>query len=494
MPEPALASKEMKELRRRFKRGYFFEATSKTSNELHVVNPDGEYVARNGSSAPIALHQTPRSGAWRIYERDLMEAGVLKPPRTKTPQKKRTEDQEKRAAALRQMVLDRSKRRQVEAQALRDRLQAALEPVGGLELPGMPADLAWVGAWISRERGDERLLTPDLTQGSIHRLIHGGWIETRYQEIWNEIARRLEETDDSVDVWFTLVRQARGLPEEAMQIRVRPPSDADSEWPFVVELLPVEALVVDHDYQRPVPWPFVRKLASTYDESLVGTIDVAERRRGAVFAILDGQLRFEASKLVGKTTVWASIYSGLDKASEARFFLHKNKDRKVVHPYYTFRARVVAAEPAALEIEKIVSKFGYKLAIGGAKPGTSLEKNISAIAAVEKAYEYKRPDKNLDCLTPALETLKASTLGMEYGQSNVLIRGLARLFSAYADDEIDRKHLERVIAESGPTLLLSRARETARHSGGNAENYMARELVNTYNRGLTRDTKLSNRL
>src|SRR5262245_2473755 len=116
-----------------------------------------------------------------------------------------------------------------------------------------------------------------------------------------------------------MVRGARGLPLDRVEVRF---TDDDGEWPFRVERLPLAACFADPAYQRPANWSFVRSSAARYDPTLVGTIDVAQRGPGS-YAILDGQQRSEIVKLVGKETIWASIYVRLDAASEARFFLHK---------------------------------------------------------------------------------------------------------------------------------------------------------------------------
>jgi hypothetical protein len=224
----------------------------------------------------------------------------------------------------------------------------------------------------------------------------------------------------------------------------------------------------------------VRALACrTFDESLVGTIDVSERRKGAVFAILDGQSRFEMCRLVGKKTIWASIYSGLDLASEARFFLHKNRDKKAIHPYYTFRARIAAQDSDAMEIEKIVKRNGYVISLTSANEKTP--NAISAISAVQEAFE--RTGEMGESLTPTLEVLRESTLGQPHGQGHILIRGVAILFQKY-EQRIDRDRLKKVLLQQSPELLQSRARENGRRTTGNAAQAMSRLLIDEYNRGI----------
>ena len=269
-------------------------------------------------------------------------------------------------------------------------------------------------------------------------------------------------------------------------MRVRP-ADAELDWPYTVELLPFDRLLVDWGYQRPVKWTFVRKEASRFDPTLVGTIDVAERHRGEQFAILDGQQRVEICKLVEKTTIWASVYRGLDTASEARFFLKKNKDRNAMHPYYTFNARVTANDPEALEIQRIVKEFGYVLSITAPKMNM-YENHIAGIAAVEDSYTRKRPDGS-DALTPTLATLKATTLGRTGGQNSVLIRGLAALYQDYGPDQLNDAVVRETLSELGPELVVGRARDAARGSGGSATKALRGVLQSEYNRRVGREGK-----
>jgi len=130
-----------------------------------------------------------------------------------------------------------------------------------------------------------------------------------------------------------------------------------------------------------VPWPFVRKHAATFDPTLVGTIDVAQRRRGAVYAIMDGQLRYEMCRLVGKKAIWCSVYSGMDKQQEARFFLHKNRDKKAIHPFYMYKAELAAGEKTAVAITEIATREGYVLSFGSGG-ATHKPEEVSAMAAL----------------------------------------------------------------------------------------------------------------
>jgi hypothetical protein len=472
MPAPT-GSPELDKLVREFKQGYRLDRTG--GGHYRVLDRNDDLVMVNGKN--VTLSGTSHGGRGINNMRaQLKSAGVLK-----GTEQRRSVKRDRQFANMSDQNELRSQNRQKAINAFVDRLEAVLKPVGGLDAAGMGTDLGMIASWISRQGEDP--ITPDLTTVNAYSLLKRRWVTPRFYVIWEQIVERLEKADDIHEEWFSMVRQARGLDREVVNVK----KPVEGDWPFRVELISFDALIVDHDYQRPVAWPFVRKTAASYDESLVGTIDVSERRHGAMYAILDGQLRFEASRLVGKNTIWCSVYSGLDKASEARFFLHKNKDKKAIHPYFVYRARLAAADTVALEIDSIVKQCGYEVSLTSANEKTP--NAISAIAALEEAYS-RADHEGYESLTPTLEVLKRSTLGLRHGQGHILIRGLSIVFQEYGHDKVDQGRMTEVLLRQSPEVLQNRARENGRHSAANAAHALARLLVADYNRGLGRGEKL----
>jgi hypothetical protein len=456
------SSKELLALARRFKHT--------GGGHWRVVGRDGRRVEYRGKA--ITVSGNPSPGVLRALEEQLEETKVLQGTEQRAPS---AAGLRRRKEALDKMRREQAQQRQEEANALRSRYVPIFAKMGGLEVPGLAYDLGHVAAYLLR--GTPRAgMTPDLLAGSATRaIVHGAWTEAKYRDIWMLVAERLEGSSDPVGEWYNLLRDAKGLP--ATSVRFRLPSDAKDEWPFRVELLPIDALLADPIYQRPPSWGFVRKEAARYDPTLVGTIDVAQRGPSR-FAILDGQQRTEIVRLVGKRTIWASIYVGLDLQSEARFFLHKNANRKNVHPFYTFRAMVASGEPDAIATEKIVEKHGYKLAIGAPTRDRN-ERNIVAITAVLRAFGRKLPDGS-DTLDPVLAVLSKSTLGREDGQTALMIRGLSRVFLDRPDTDLER--LTETVSTLGPALILGRASDLRRPGIMNGEQAVARVISSEYDK------------
>jgi hypothetical protein len=299
-------------------------------------------------------------------------------------------------------------------------------------------------------------------------------VEDRAKVIWEELVRRLNDADVASSEYFTLLRKARNIPDpvDLLPTQLQMPS---GEWPFAVQLVPLEKLFIDHSYQRPQLWTFVRKTAQIFDPTLVGAIDVSDR--GGRYAIMDGQQRFEMMRLIGKITCWAAVYVGLDKKTEAWFFIHKNKDRKNVLPMHIFKAKVEASDPDAVEIAKVVSRNGYQLAIAAAGGGAGNdERNIASVHALEIA-------SGLGTLDQALKVMSQTTRGLRQGNSAQIIGGLAMLWFDFP--HLDQDVLIKAMTARSPEWLLAKSAESAKTGGGTTRAKQMRfVLMSEYNRAL----------
>jgi len=473
-------SKDLQALISKFKTGYTLQHTG--GGHYRVVGPGGEYVEHNGKV--LSLSGTAHGGrAINNMEAQLKAANVLQGTERRAPSRTLTaEERERRAIGKRAAVAERTRRVTERNSQLRERLAPLLKPLGTTEQRGFLSDLAYVGVTVAREQ--QKTHTHDLLASSVQRLLNGDNISDPYIEVWSGLAEKLEQTEDVQETFFALLRDARGLPQQVVPSKDRAGSLDEADWPFEMRLLELAALFADNAYQRPPDWPFIRRSAASFDERLVGAIDVAQRHRGSAFAILDGQQRFEMMKLVGKQTVWAAVYQGFDLQEEARFFLHKNKDKKAIHPYWTYRAQLTSGDQETAEITRLVESFGYRIWMTSA---AHEEQNISAISALENAFRRKTPS-NETTLRPLLQVLKNSTFGRASGQSTNMITGLSLFFRYYDPTEVELDHLQERISERGVPWLIGAARETG--AGNSLGGALTAVLVNEYNRGIAKARKL----
>jgi hypothetical protein len=251
------------------------------------------------------------------------------------------------------------------------------------------------------------------------------------------------------------------------------------EWPYKVELVPLSMLVVDDTYQRPPHRKFIADMVDSFDESLVGVLDVSERAN--IYAILDGQQRFMTMQQKGKHSCYCAVYGEMEIPDEAAFFYKKNRDRMGMGAYYGFRARVVAGDLNASQIQEAVEKQGFVLS-----DSTNNREAIGAVSAVEIVWGYDSQLRD-ECLTPVLETVQGGAFGRKDSLHSSFLQGLGRFWQAFADEEVDKPVLHSIISQFGPTALLGMAKEkrvvTSTVSKGQSIPWLvARVLSEEYNR------------
>src|SRR5262252_3358467 len=208
------SSKDVQALARRFKQGYKFERGG--GGHWQIIARDGRLIEYKGR--PITVSDNPSVTAVRRFEEQLREAHVLRGTRVRVTD----ELTKRRQEALRAANAARNAIRQAEANALRQRYTDVFAPMGGADTPGLSSDLGHVAAYLLRDapQDDGRFRTPDLLADNARRMLHGAWVEAIYRATWVDVIGRLEAVPDPVGEWYTLVREARGLPSDTVQLRL----------------------------------------------------------------------------------------------------------------------------------------------------------------------------------------------------------------------------------------------------------------------------------
>ena len=123
----------------------------------------------------------------------------------------------------------------------------------------------------------------------------------------------------------------------------------------------IDLLRVDLDYQRRLGAHSRRaidRIAAGFDWARFGAVVVAPA--GDAFAIIDGQHRTTAAKLIGLSAVPCILVSA-DKAAQARAFVAANRDRIRPHALQVHSAAVAAGDRQALEIERACAEAEVRL-------------------------------------------------------------------------------------------------------------------------------------
>ncbi len=146
------------------------------------------------------------------------------------------------------------------------------------------------------------------------------------------------------------------------------------------ELVLIDDIKVDLDYQRTLRHDLVNKIAGDYDLVKAGPILVSIRNDGSMWAV-DGQHRMVGAQQAGETHVFAEFIRGHTKEQEADIRLARN-DRKSDTIAEKFQTRLVMGDAVAHAIKEIVHQNGCRVNLS-----PSTYSGINAIACLETLYQ-----------------------------------------------------------------------------------------------------------
>lgn len=259
------------------------------------------------------------------------------------------------------------------------------------------------------------------------------------------------------------------------------PSDNGRAWPYRFELVPLDQLIVDEAYQRPLS-SFAEEIKRDYNPALIGTLIVAERKSRAkrpTYSLVDGQSRAYGMRANDETVAPCVVYEGLSQKEEARLFADLQTKRRGMATYLRFRAALVAGDGDASAIAALVRQQGFKMAGDGDNSG------IRSIAGIEWLYR-RGPELLGRTLTVVREAWpehappEGTQIQDERTRSEIL-RGIGRfLIERNADDAKLIRRLQTV----SPSQLRHRANALREGSGssGNWDMYVRDALIGIYRR------------
>ena len=255
-----------------------------------------------------------------------------------------------------------------------------------------------------------------------------------------------------------------------------------TDIPTEVVRLEVRKLRIDTSYQRPIKPAHVDKLVQGFDPSALSSIDVSDRGNGD-YVVLDGRHRVAACQQCGHLTILAVIHKvNGDIAREAQLFIQLNYS-KLIGTAWEWRARVVAKDPIALEVNALAWAHGFRCdPLLGMGPTT-----ITAVSAMEDIYNVYGPDP----LTAVLDAIHGAWPNHTHGREAGMIRGLGQFIVMFPGHSpaLLAKHLRRV----EPETILTAGRTYQKDLGGRTAQNMARAIWRAYNHRLTSKSRLPNR-
>lgn len=156
------------------------------------------------------------------------------------------------------------------------------------------------------------------------------------------------------------------------------------------QVLDVDDIKLDSKYQRVLHQEKVAKMVRNFMPEAFGVL-IVSYRAGDGYYVLDGQHRIAAAKLKGIIEVPCRVLHGLSVEDEAFIFNLVNAERTLISPLERFKARIVFGDQRALEIQKILADYGYKIDLEHKKNTTNYPEYIWAVSTVERQYTRYGP-------------------------------------------------------------------------------------------------------
>lgn len=230
------------------------------------------------------------------------------------------------------------------------------------------------------------------------------------------------------------------------------------------QFLPVKDLRLGN-YQRKPDMMKIKKMASEFDKTLLGTITVS--KRDEQYYVIDGQHRVILAKTLGVKGLMALVYEGLTYEEEAEYFNRLNNangEQKRLRKTDIFRACVEAKEATALDIKSIIESTGFRIS------EASANNTISAIGTIEKIYKKYGGQG----LKDTLQLSKRTWNGERYSLNNMVLEGIAEFLNIYtAQPNFSADTFVNQLSKVDPLKILREAK------GDNTTNSSNIKMMNT---------------
>ena len=130
----------------------------------------------------------------------------------------------------------------------------------------------------------------------------------------------------------------------------------------VLTWLPISELCIDPDYQREINRDgrrAIEAIASKFEWSKFSAV-VVSPISGGRFAVIDGQHRTTAAKLIGITSV-PCIVQSLDRAGQAAAFAAINGSVTKITPWHVYKAALAAGEGWAVVLQRTAANASCRV-------------------------------------------------------------------------------------------------------------------------------------
>lgn len=268
----------------------------------------------------------------------------------------------------------------------------------------------------------------------------------------------------------------------------------------------MEALQVDQRYQRAITEngrKRVRKIAKGFRWARFGALLVAGPDELGDYAVIDGQHRLEAARLLAEdgvrlTHVPCVVVAGAEgspkraMAVQAQAFKAVNKDRIGVTRINVFWADLASGDLDAAAVKAVCDAAGVQIS----RIGTGRQKPLhtTAVAAIARCLK----DHGEAAVRTALSCLATAQPEVENAFRGQTVKALCRMVGwsrgvAEGDDPagpLDPARLTRVLAELDLDSEIEAAQALAKTCRGKVEDALTLRLSRAYNRNLSSKSRM----
>jgi len=250
------------------------------------------------------------------------------------------------------------------------------------------------------------------------------------------------------------------------------------------EVLLIEDIQVDEEYQRELRHDLVNKIALAYDIVKAGPILVNKRKQkdGGGLWCIDGQHRMAGALQAGETEIFAHVTHGLSKQEEAELRLARN-DRRSDSTFEKFRTRLVMGDRKVEDMVEIARQHGTTLNMS-----PQFSSGINALVACEALYDAG--EGGGVWLGRVLRFLR-DTFGEDKMGGSVVSGSMLKAVAWFLDRHPRQaRDLQVRLRQVGVAEIDRQARNHKAINGGSQWLNYYRALVATYNHGRQEKNKI----
>lgn len=273
--------------------------------------------------------------------------------------------------------------------------------------------------------------------------------------------------------------KTEATPEVQVEPKVVTASKTTS--PRLIRSIPVEALNIEHSYQRPATKK-MEAIGKNWNDDLVGYPVISLREDGSYW-IIDGQHRIGGARIAGKQHIPCDVRQGLTLKEEARLFDSLNGQRSHVTAVDRYKAKMYYDDPEAIEVTSIVEAFGGEISTKQNEPNTQA---IRSVATLFRVFEQEGGER----LKEILAVLNEAWEGVDSNSTNELTLGGMALFLDRKKGKYNRERLVGRLKDEGITQIKRMAHAHSQIFGGSGPVNFYRALVEAYNRNLPQRQRL----